>query len=584
MAFARRVPLRSAPSTMDSPQELARAAAAFRARATRGDLSGANRLLAALAAAADRAPLARAWEQAVRAQVWLAFPEAVAPPRNDELEALATAPEEARRAAAFAARDLAWAAFLAFDWGDLATSIERLRRLVTDEGGEIDLAIAGALGALARGEAVAASFDGMLPRAARAGQAAAVVEVQAIRAALALEAGDSPAGLELARRSSLMARAEGIPEAELLAGLLLARARRYNSQAHVAEKVVEVLAAAVTAPWRPWLAWEAVLSGGNTAAAVASRGPPRDLARLIEAARRGDRQQFRARHDELVARLGSGLFGREAADLAAALDPRLEAGGTGVRAWRLGELDLVPPAVAGLALELDPEAEETAAAYVLLLPGDRGVRFLHLGLSLVVAPPADASESGPGDGSGHAAELAPDLTRLRQSRRPAGRVETLLAVLALAGPEGLPESECFARAYGFGYVAEVHRGVFDVLLHRARAAIHGFASVDRTGGRVTLAPERALLLPDPRVCQRTTDRVLRLLARHGPASAKQAASELGVSLRAAQAALSDLAARHACIVERQGRHLCYAVEDTVLSKVTLRLNAAQLSVEGGSSP
>jgi hypothetical protein len=555
---------------MGSTEDMARAAEAFRTRATRGDFSGGNALLAALASAlATGSPLVRAWEQVVRAQIWLAFPRAVPAPTAEEVERLADAPPDVRRAAALAARDLTRAAFLAFDWSELKRWTALLGRLACDEVGHIDFTLARALERLALGDGAAPSdVDGILPHASRAGHAAAVVEVQAIRALLALQAGDHQAGLEHARRSSLMARSEAIPEAEFLAGLVLMRARRYNRQVHVALRIADALASAATAPWRPWLAWEVALAGAGGEIGSASAGPHGDLARLVQAAGRGDWQTFR----DLVRRLsivvgGAGLFGQEAADLAGALAPELDARGDEVRAWRLGDVDLVPPALHGLALEMGREASAgpPTAAYVLLRPGERGLRFLGRSMPLVLA-----REQGAGSASA-------DVARLRPSRRAEGRMETLLAVLALAGPQGLTESECFARAYGFTYVADIHRGVFDVLVHRARAAAEGVARLERKGGRIALLAERRLVLPDPRICQRMADRVLRLLARQGQASAKQAAAELGVSLRAVQGALNELAGRHACVINRQGRHVSYAVEDTVFSKLTLRLDAAQLA-------
>jgi predicted ArsR family transcriptional regulator len=86
-----------------------------------------------------------------------------------------------------------------------------------------------------------------------------------------------------------------------------------------------------------------------------------------------------------------------------------------------------------------------------------------------------------------------------------------------------------------------------------------------------------LIVPDPRICRRTTDRVLRLLATRGQASARQAAASLHVSLRAVQGALNELAHSQACTVTRDGRSVLYTVEDTIFSQPTQRFRLADLA-------
>jgi predicted transcriptional regulator len=86
-----------------------------------------------------------------------------------------------------------------------------------------------------------------------------------------------------------------------------------------------------------------------------------------------------------------------------------------------------------------------------------------------------------------------------------------------------------------------------------------------------------MLIPDPRVSQRTSDRVLRLLAERGAASARDAAGALHVSLRTAQAALTELAGSGACDARKAGRNVAYVVEDTVFSEPSRRLSASDLA-------
>jgi hypothetical protein len=291
------------------------------------------------------------------------------------------------------------------------------------------------------------------------------------------------------------------------------------------------------------------------------------LGSLLAAAKAGDRSGFARHARALAADATIAPFRREAAVLVQALNPfevlssetscevaeRPSASPDQLPAWRQGEAPLPPALLHGLLL---PGGSPECGACVVLWPDGRSARFLSAGLSLL------------GDGA---------VARLPPSRRQNGRVETLLAILALAGPAGLDEATCFSRAYGFNYVPGLHRGVFDVLVHRGRAAVDGLATLTREPGRLALTTTRPLLLFDPRASRSTTDRVLRLLAERGRASAKEAAARLGVSLRAAQGALSELAGNHACIVERDGRSITYAVEDSVFSEPTGRLSRGEAS-------
>jgi hypothetical protein len=512
------------------------------------------------------------------------LPGTVTPPRETDLDAFVAEEPGARRVAALAAADLARDAFLRFDRGGL----ERRRRLLSrlaaaGESSEVEAAILDALAAWLGGAAPLADLDALAARAAGARLAGALVEICAVRALHALQAGDHRTGLTLARRASLMARTEGLPEVELLANLALVRARRYNRQAHLALRIGETLDRVATPLWHAWLDWERLFAGHRPVAGAVGvereAGPPAShVAHLLKTAEGGDPLLFRRQVEQLRAAVDAEPLRRDAADLIAALAPAEPSPTAELRAWRQGASALPPAALHGLAVpsarpatvrqadgvEAPGGAEPAlAGAYVLLIPGTAGVRLLCAGLAFAVGAGA---------------------TRLRQSRRRHGRVESLLAILALAGPAGLDEASCFARAYGFGYVPEIHRGVFDVLLHRARAAVDEVAVVARANGRLALVASRPLLIPDPSTSRSTTDRVLRLLAERGRASAKEAAARLGLSLRVVQGALNELAGSHGCVVERDGRHVTYAVEDSVFSEPTGRLGvrAVSLALDSGS--
>ena len=390
-------------------------------------------------------------------------------------------------------------------------------------------------------------LEGLAHEAAGRRLAAAVVEIRALRALFAIEAGDHAAGLALARRASLMARTEAIFDAELFANLALVRARRYSRQAHLALRIVEALERVATPAWRAWLDWEWLLAGGDVAGRGAQPDSPSAVLRaLLGAAQSGDRTAFDRQALALQAATVAEPLRREGEIVTAAIDPHRDSRDAALLAWRNGTTTLAPALLHGLAVG-------TAPACVAVWPDGRSARCLMVGAPLLAGP---------------------QVARLRPSRLTHGRVETVLAILALAGRDGLEEATCFARAYGFAYAPSLHRGVLDVLVHRARGAVDGVGVIVREAGRLALLATRPLLIPDPRTSRSTTDRVLRLLAEHGRASAKEAAAGLGMSLRTAQGALSDLAASQACTVERDGRNVTYAVEDSVFSEATDRLAVA----------
>jgi hypothetical protein len=567
---------------MDRHATVAHWAGQFRARAALGDLSGTPGLLAALATV--ESPLGQAWSCAVRSQVWLMSPAVVSLPTEAEVAALVPASSAARRVAALAARDVCLARFLSFDRSGLERWTAILERLVTDDAGARDLVIAsalrGLLGARSRscGEA-AASDAGVAPAgeptpadlqrlaawAAKDGHTLAAVEAEVLGALLAIEAEDRRGGLELARRATRSARASAIPEAELLAGMALARARRRSGQVHLAVQVLGELRRVVTPPWRGWLAWESVLAGVAPAELPASPATAaEDLAALLAAADDGDRAAWAAARASLQARLDGGVFRREADEVTDALAP--DDGGDPVPPpeWRRGESDTLPAGVQGLALAAGAGTEPLlAAAIVVARPGARGIRVLPRALPL-------ASTAS--------------VVRIRRSRRREGRVETLLAVLALAGPDGLKEDRCFAGAYGFPFLPGLHAGAFEALIRRARTAAGPAASVVRQQGKLALIVSLPLAVPDPRISQRTADRVLAMLAQRRRTTVKQAASQLGISLRSARAALDQLAANGACVIEESSGRNGYAIEPVVFSAMATRLAAGAGAGGGDSGP
>ena len=532
-----------------------------------GDFRGFDRVLEALTEADDAD--ARAWELALRAQRWHAEPGHGSVPPLAALSAFEDAPHTARSAAALACAQLERAAILALDTDALAQIIEAHARLLRGgEGREPALALAAARAwlALFRGEldALPAALEQLESDAQKGSIPALVVEAASLRALTSMSLGDLEAALATARRASRMARTEALPQAEYLAHVVLARMRRLTQRPHLAVRILAAIARAAPAQWRGWLAWELRFAGDQqtaealeTAAAhapapgIRERALPASVAfgRAIAAASAGDRASFSRELAGAAEQVGHVPW--RALELVAAriaLDPDADESHADATldAWLRGATSEPPATLAGLCTVADAAAaSESAAAYALARPPRPARRVLTLGLPL-------AGE---------------EARRVQKVKRKKGRTDTALAVLALAGPAGLTREELFREVYGFNYTPALHQSVLDVLLHRLRGVVEPSGSIDR-GDRIVLTLGEPLIVPDPRCTASVDGQVLRLLAMQAASTAKEAAEALGVSLRAAQAALQQLVNDGALISERRGNQVAYRVEDTTFSEPT----------------
>ena len=373
---------------------------------------------------------------------------------------------------------------------------------------------------------------------------AVVCDATSIRALATATSGDLEGATELARRASMMSRTEALPEQETLANLVLARVRRLTGRPFLATRILGALARFSSSAWRPWIDWEHTMAGGARAdALLPDDDAAGSIARALEAARLGNRSGFAQSMDRGFARM-RGLAGHVADLDAARIALDLDADAGPLARWRQGLDDEVPRGLLGLTTSADPG---DAPVFVLARPGAPGARLLGPGAPLLEAAGA---------------------ARLPQMQRRQGRTDTALAVLALAGEQGLSEDELFRAAYGFAFSHNVHGGVLDVLLHRARAHVGAAGEITRGRGVLALAVRTPLLLVDPRCAPHDDDRVLQLVARCGRMSAKDTSQQLGLPLRSAQAALEALVATGACTRERNGRAIEYRVDDTTFQEPT----------------
>jgi hypothetical protein len=200
--------------------------------------------------------------------------------------------------------------------------------------------------------------------------------------------------------------------------------------------------------------------------------------------------------------------------------------------------------LAGLCPGAD-DAPGDSSAIVIADPGGRARRFLR------TATGALAQNDAAGLGTEHAR-----------------RADSMLAALALSGPGGTTRTDLFAAVYGFAYRERLHRGAFDVSLHRARALLADFGEVVSEEGRLRLKCNRVIKISDPRCVLGPEDRVLAQVARCEVASARDIAANLRIPLRTAQQSLRSLVESGACRMQRSGRQVLYAVEDTTFQEPT----------------
>lgn len=390
----------------------------------------------------------------------------------------------------------------------------------------------GHLGALPRElEALAAS-------ASRERFAELVIEVNVLRAAVALELGDVESAIALTRRVSRMARAEGMPHEECLAHAMLARTRRRSLRAHLASRILGSLLTVAPPPFHPWLAWEQRLSGDAVSPAA---GPGGAAQRLIDACLEGN--DLAAQAAALIASSrGFACHAREAEALLQALDPHAAPSST--RAWAQGAEARLPFGLDSVVSSTpNPHVALAGNAWVLASPGGSR-RVLHPGIGLAQRIPV-----------------------LDETARKHGRTELAAAVLALAS-EGLSIQRFVREVYGFSYAKEAHDGMLRVLLHRMRAHLREVATVLVEDERITLRVLSPFWVPDPRTAPSSAEPVLRMIAVRPGASAKEIAAALAIPLRTVQAVLNQLIADGSCLADREAGGVAYRIEDTTFSDPT----------------
>ncbi len=518
----------------------------------RGDHTRAQAMLRELRSGSDS--VSRASTTSLRAALWVAGESGGEPP---SVEGLAEACDESR----LTRESLIPAAmigvrrhYLAWDFQRMPESAGVFRQLARDldtPGVQAGLHLVEAWSALASGAAPRAlrQADLAAELATRHALAEALVEARSLGALATLEAGDPTLALELARRAMRMARVEELPAAEYLAALTLARARRLNNASHLASRILTSLLSYAPAPWHGSACWELALSSGLACADVPfpPGSAPASFLDWLRAANTSDRDAFARLELELRQRLSGfcpGLADFERARWV--VDPEVhECGDSQIESWKHGRVDELGLGLAGLAGI--PLAEVTTyACAVSAGPQTPATRVVRVGAGLAQQHWSASSAAT----AKHA------------------RTQTLLAVLVLAGSEGMDERAAFEASYGFRFQPDLHRDTFNVAIHRARSRLSAEDRLVREAGTLRLELAQRTAVPDPRCGLPVAERVLRRVALGSALNARAISKFLGISVRSAQNALETLVEEGACRQRKQGRQVDYLIEDTTFQAPT----------------
>ncbi|MFT5359181.1 MAG: DNA-binding transcriptional ArsR family regulator [Polyangiales bacterium] len=494
-----------------------------------------------------------AWAHALYLQRWLGGRghgtevEPSVPP-----EALQMPQEREPAAGVFAlCMEMRRAATLRFDGAGVVAAVAQARQLAQrypQECDELSLRLNAAWEAWVVGAPNAVHVEAIAQTARERANANAAVEAQVLRGLHELAEGLVTNAVQSLRRASRMARVEGVPDLEVLAGIALARARRFQGRPQLALRILRAVAPHAPAPWNRWLSWEATLAGARFASGRTDESVLGALLRACDASEEGHPEGSRASLDALLTGAEHFVSLRHEARSAAAL---LSVGEYSeapeeVAAWISGEVSDVPPALRGFVFASHIEEGGESCALLLAPLQGRARRVLARSLRLAMAQGVDPSPA--------AAPTHP-------------RTDSGLATLAFEAG-ALPLGSYFESVYVYAFDPSVHRSMVNMHVRRMRERIGESADIEREGDTIALRLVRSLMLRDARCEETIEDRVLGVLARSDSKSATELARELKIPLRSVQRILRELQVDAGVEQRKEGRNVRYAVEDTTFSEPT----------------
>lgn len=347
--------------------------------------------------------------------------------------------------------------------------------------------------------------------------------------------------VRLARTAVRMARSDGFLFDEYFASLALARVRRFVGHPHLAERILQGLGQVLPSPWQSWCSFEKFMSGGRVS--LSGDWPfAQAISEVMNAVDFGNTQNARQAAERLVV---PKMFQHEVDLLLVALglfDPREST--VAIEPWCAGHSCPPPAPIAGFCAPQVLGQDHRSNVIVLLRADHPPRRLLADGIKLF----------------GLDANMSLSAERDRTTR----------ALLEVAASGGIQRAELFRKVYGFDYRSTAHSGTLRVLLHRVRKFHPALSLVESAKSTLRIEISEPCVLPDPEHQLALDQIVLHHLARSDqPQRAAEIARALQISVRAVRNALTALGEEGLCEVERSGREVRYAVEDTTFHRPTL---------------
>ncbi|MFK7986317.1 MAG: winged helix-turn-helix domain-containing protein [Sandaracinaceae bacterium] len=474
------------------------------------------------------------WDLARRLLLWLASPDA-----SPEVGVPSTLPD--RESSAWALSLRARVAWLTLDGEALRTCHGRLTAMRHPHAPLFATVVGRQLAALV-GARPEDDLDVVQERARAWGLPSLAVEAVFASAigSVGRDGVDARHVLSRARLACRMAQAEGLWLTHYTTSLCLARARRMTGHPHLGAMIARACLQSAPHLLRGRLRWELLHAG-----VLPDPAPRFGLAEHLTAnatawLRHGD-LRARSTLDAQTGVAADCALDWSAVSAATSATPRAHTDAV-TEAWLAGRTSEIPPVLSGLIAPAW-RAADAAPPFVLGTPGR------PVGRRVLGYPPLSEHDAIPPAGA-----------------HPA-RPEAVMSALTIAGTAGIEQAALFEDAYGFAFRPELHEATFKVVRHQARKQLEGYATVERDGTRLRLVVERPFAVVDPRVRQPLSHTVLRALVA-GADSAKSIASKLGVPLRTVQMTLKSMVDEGACVAQREGRRVQYAVEDTTFCEIT----------------
>ncbi|MEM7608959.1 MAG: hypothetical protein AAF411_26725, partial [Myxococcota bacterium] len=369
------------------------------------------------------------------------------------------------------------------------------------------------------------------------------VEAQVLRGLHELAEGNVDGGVTSIRRACRMARVEGAPDLEVLSGIALARARRFQGRPQLALRILRTLSPHAPPSWRRWICWEAVLGGARFPGGRDDRSILGALLRTVDRSETG--AGVAAEPRELNAFAAFALEARQAAALLA-VRATTDAPKS-VAAWLDGQDVELPLQLHGLAFAGRTNEADESCAMLLVRPGKAARRVLARAIPLAQV------------------EYGVDETPASSPTRP--RTDAGLAMLAAAdGAMTVPDY--FEAAYEYTFERALHGSMLNMHVKRMRERLGEAAQLIRESDTLELRPAHTFLLRDPAWEPSIEDRLLSALAQRQGQSASDLAKRLRTPLRTVQRLLSELQVEAGVSQTKEGRSITYAVEDTTFSEPT----------------